>query len=78
MVQHDSPARGGSDEPLEPPLDPPLSQEKSVLCSNFESGFMLVCESEFKVFKGMRCVLDLRLVSKAYCLSDRECVWLEA
>ena len=24
MVQSDSPARGGSDEPLEPPLDPPL------------------------------------------------------
>ena len=26
MVQHDSPARGGSDEPLEPPLDPPLNK----------------------------------------------------
>ena len=24
MVQSDSPARGGSNEPLEPPLDPPL------------------------------------------------------
>ena len=24
MVQHDSPAREGSDEPLEPPLDLPL------------------------------------------------------
>ena len=26
MVQNDSPARGGSDEPLEPPLDPPLGK----------------------------------------------------
>ena len=24
VVHSDSPARGGSDEPLEPPLDPPL------------------------------------------------------
>ena len=32
MVQNDSPARGGSDEPLEPPLDPPLIKSKVKIC----------------------------------------------
>ena len=30
VVQNDSPARGGSNEPLKPPLDPPLGSPDDV------------------------------------------------
>ena len=34
MVQSDPPDRGGSDEPLEPPLDPPLVRQ----CNSWSMG----------------------------------------
>ena len=52
MVQNGSPARGGSDEPLKPPLDPPLLLVRLSRLRYALSTFIRACKSKKQLCAG--------------------------